>query len=211
MGMMTARSMVFAAAAAALVFTGCAGSNANRSSREATATLRFSEVQQIAQELADNIAKSPRYERFRRDAEARGEEITIALIEPVRVDGDDFTGDLRRKIDEFFELVPEAFLQRDVGEFRRIRLGNDGNNEAVIRSKLDAFDAQDFDPSFNQDTGVVTTGGKAKAVLAMEAVGKRDKVPTKGGGFSYDYILRITINDLVRKTTVYSGSIPLSK
>lgn len=190
---------------------GCASSNANRASRDASATLRFSEVQQVALELADNISKSPRYDRFRRDALSRGEEITIALLEPVRVDGDDFTGDLRRKIDEFFEQVPEAFLQRDVGEFRRVRLGSEGNAEAVIRSRLDAFDAQDNDPSFNPRTGTVTTGGKAKAVLAMEAVGKRDRVPARGGGYTYDYILRVTIEDLGRKTMVYSGSIPLSK
>lgn len=194
-----------------MVLSGCAGSNANRASRDASATLRFGEVQQVAMQLADNIAKSPRYERFRQGALGRGEEITIALLEPVRVDGDDFGGDLRRKIDEFFEQVPEAFLQRDVGEFRRVRLGGEGNAEAAIRSRLDAFDAQDNDPSFNQQTGTVTTGGKAKAVLAMEAVGKRDKVPAKGGGFTYDYVLRITIDDLERKTTVYSGSILLSK
>lgn len=190
---------------------GCSSANANRASRDMSSTLRFSEVQQVAMELADNISKSPRYERFRRDALSRGEEITIALLEPVRVDGDDFTGDLRRKVDEFFEQVPEAFLQRDVGEFRRVRLGSDGNTEAVIRSRLAAFDAQDIDPSFDQSTGTVTTGGKAKAVLAMEAVGKRDRVPARGGGFTYDYVLRVTIEDLVRKTTVYSGSIPLSK
>ena len=189
---------------------GCASSNANKASRDSAGTLRFSETKEVAVELAEDILKSPRYQRFRAQATDRGEEVTIALLEPVKVDGDDFTGDFRRKIDELFDAVPEVFLQRDVGEFRRVNIAG-VDPDAVLRSKLDVFDNQDTSPEFNQRTGDVTTGGKAKAVLAMEVIGKRDRVAKKGGGFEYDYILRVKISDLVRKTDVYSGSVQLNK
>ncbi len=192
------------------IASGCASSNANKASRESAGTLRFSETQEVAVELAENILKNPRYQRFRTQATERGEEITIALLEPVKVDGDDFTGDFRRKIDELFDAVPEVFLQRDVGEFRRVNVAG-GNPEAVLRSKLDVFDNQDTSPEFNQRTGDVTTGGKAKAVLAMEVIGKRDRVAKRSGGFEYDYVLRVKISDLVRKTDIYSGSVQLNK
>jgi hypothetical protein len=189
---------------------GCASSNANKASRDFAGTLRFSETREVAVELAEDILKSPRYQRFRALATDRGEEVTIALLEPVKVDGDDFTGDFRRKIDELFDAVPEVFLQRDVGEFRRVNLAG-GDPDAVLRSKLDVFDNQDTSPEFNQRTGDVTTGGKAKAVLAMEVIGKRDRVAKRSGGFEYDYVLRVKISDLVRKTDIYSGSVQLNK
>lgn len=189
---------------------GCASSNANRASRDSAGTLRFSETKEVAVELAEDILKSRRYQRFRSQAMDRDEEVTIALLWPVEVDGDDYTGDFRRKIDELFDAVPEVFLQRDVGEFRKVNI--DGKNpDAVLRSKLDVFDNQDTSPEFNQRTGDVTTGGKAKAVLAMEVIGKRDRVAKRGGGFEYDYVLRVKISDLVRKTDVYSGSVQLNK
>jgi len=176
----------------------CASSNANRASRNASATLSYADPKAVAEELADDILANPRFQRARQAAFARNEEIVIRL-EPVTIEGDDFTGNLRQKIDEFLESVKEVFLQRDVGEF------------SVVEGKLDAFDQQDFSKKYNQSTGETTTGGKAKAVWAMEVVGKRDKRPTAGGGFTYDFVLRVKLFDGTRKTEVYSGSLILSK
>lgn len=202
--------LVALAAGSLLVTAGCASSNANRASRDAAATLRFGDLQSTAEQLADNILASPRFERARADAIGRGEEVVVALMEPVTIEGDDYTGDLRRKVDEFFDVVPEVFLQRDIGEFRRVKVAGGQYQESVQEGRLDAFDFQDVGAKFDQSTGVVSTQGKAKAVFAMEAIGKRDRIPN-GSRNAYEFVLRIKLFDVVRKTTIYSGSVVLSK
>ena len=186
---------------------GCASSNANRSSRDASATLRFAEPKAVAEELADNLLANPRFQR----AIARGDQVVIGLMEPVTIEGDDYTGDLRRKIDEFFEVVPEVFLQRGVGEFQQKRMKDGKDLGSDIEGKLAAYDNQDSNPEYDEDTGEETTGRKAKSVFAMDVVGKRDKVPAKGGGFTYDFLLRVKLYDVKRKTMIYSGSLILNK
>lgn len=191
----------------ATAIAGCASSNANRASRSASATLRTTEVKGSALTLAESISKSPRFARFRQEALARGEEITIDLVDPVRVVGDDYTGDLRTKVEQFVKELPAAFTQRDVGEFTRL-----GGPEAARQAQLKALaDARDFDDNFDKDTGESTTGGGARARLRMEMEGTRDRVPSRSGGFTYDYILRVELYDGKRNTLIFSDSVDLSK
>jgi hypothetical protein len=179
-------------------------------SPKANRTLRYEDLQSAANTLADNILASPRFVRAKEAASGRDEEVVIALLEPVTVDSDDFTGDLRRKIDEFFDVVPEVFLQRDVGEFRKVSTKDGRYLGSEQEGRLDAFDFQDSSKQFDQESGATSTQGKAKAVIAMEAIGKRDRIPG-GGGDRFEFVLRIKMFDVVRKTQVYSGSVLLAK
>ena len=111
-------------------------------------------------------------------------------------------------VPELFDSIAAEFVNNRIGEFRQDVDPSLPNYVA----NLDELDKQDFDDRFDQSTGTVTTGGAAKAVMAMQIDVNRDEMAAVGGGGKdYTYILRVKITDGVRKTLVYSGKVVLDK
>jgi hypothetical protein len=187
---------------AAVLLAGCAGSNANRASRQSAGQVSFDTAREKAEELALKLNRNPRFVKFREAAEERGEE--LAMLLSMKVENDtDTSGRFAASVGDFKSFLPESFYSIGVGEFRDVSTGKGADSEL-----LEEFDQQDFSDDFDQDTGDVTTGGAAKAVLLMQAVGSRKEI--RGGSSSkpsYEILMRVRILDGKRKTEIWSGSV----
>ena len=197
-----ARLLPLAVVVGSVFLAGCAGSNANRASRQSAGQVSFDTAREKAEELALKLNQSPRFVKFREAAEDRGEE--LAMLLSMKVENDtDTSGRFTASVGDFKDFLPEAFINIGVGEFRDVSKGKGSDTEL-----LKEFDEQDFSDDFDQDTGDVTTGGAAKAVLLMQAVGSRKEI--RGGNSSspsYEILMRVKILDGKRKTAIWSGSV----
>lgn len=209
--------VVIPAVIAVSLFSACAGSNANRASRDAAAELRWtSTTRDAAEQLANSMMANPTFQAFRREAieaepNSKLPPLRIAVMLPPKIDADDYTGDFRKKVDEFLQAAKAVLANRGVAVLREVEVRDGRYVRSEEEGRLDGFDSQDVDEAYNQETGKVSTQGKGKAVLAMQITGKRDKVPARGGGFIYDYILRIELFDVVDKTMFFSDDVPLTQ
>lgn len=206
------------AIAVSLLFAGCAGSNANRASRSGSGQVKMSEAKAKAEDLALRVSTHPDFVEFREAAEARGEELVVAMTMDVGGD-DDTSGQFAATVERFKRNLPEAFRNMGVARFRDMgsreqleeaaRRGGHGDTLGLERDILRFFDTQDFSPEFEPGSGNVTTGQKKRAVVLMTVIGERQELRGVGNSSrpAFEFGMDVSILDLRTGVGAVVGSL----
>lgn len=170
-----------------LLFAGCAGSNANRASRQQVGQVSYTLVREKADEFVQKISSNPRFTAMRERAAADDNPFVVALDMKI-VNDNDTSGRFVDSIDEFKEVLSESFYNIDIGFFVDL---TDASREERARR----FDEQDFSDNFQTD-GSFTTGEDKKQVIEIRAEARQVQRGIDNRGRPvFDTVIRANLYD----------------
>lgn len=194
-----------AAAVAAAVPMGCAGSNASRAARDRSRTLSLATINACSETLAADIVSHPRFKRWRdRYLEmypAQKNDDIVMLVLEFKNNSDDPMWNVKME-DFLYDLSRHLSTSNIVLLYRsedEARPGFDPSKRRLYLEALEDFNRQDQRPVYNQKTGQQSMGRMSKAEVGVRLVVSNDDV---GGARSF--VLRAMLIDGASKTEIVS-------
>lgn len=205
-----------AISAASLSGWGCASSAASRAQRENAQRLNQDDLDEAVSQLVEDLFSQSEFTEWRERELAKPatdagtkREIVLLLLD-FKVASDD-PGMTNNSISGYATRGLFTTLRREVRKFGMTfqrDMDGKGNNQ---NDRMKRFDEQDFDDSFDQSTGDVTTGAAEKVYVGLELEIQRARVSKGSGGDEYQYTLYGALVDGKRKKDIVDGRANLRK